>query len=86
MLIGSSRGNQVSLESDRWRAGAFTKALVEGLKGGACFANQKVVSVPLLYFHVRQAVVDLTNGKQDPTINFDSPYTTDIVFPLMRAP
>jgi WD40 repeat protein len=82
VMIASSRGNQVSLESDEWGAGAFTKALVEGLDGGACFANQKVVSVPLLYFYVRQAVMELTKGRQDPTINFDNPYTTDILFPL----
>jgi hypothetical protein len=62
----SSSGNQYSLESDEWENGAFTKALVVGLRGSADYTSDGKVSVNELDLYVAETVKILTSGRQTP--------------------
>lgn len=65
MVFTSSTGKQYSLENARWGNGAFTKALVEGLDGGADYGKGKI-TVSLLDAFVCERVKELTDNKQTP--------------------
>lgn len=67
IVMASSSGQQVSQERADWGHGAFTKALLEGLKGKAADANG-IVDLALLQRYVRQRVRTLTDGLQEPRI------------------
>jgi WD40 repeat protein len=84
VLIASSKGNQDSREDDALRAGFFTKALVDGLRGKACFVDQDLVFMPHIYLYVAPAVSAMTQGQQDPVLNFDNPFTPQIRFVLTK--
>jgi uncharacterized caspase-like protein len=67
VLFLSASGAQPSVESDQWKNGAFTKALVEGIKGKA--ANPSgYVTWGSLSVYVTSRVKDLTHGVQVPAI------------------
>ena len=66
VVLSSSAGYQTSLESPLWNNGAFTKALVEGLRGAADSQHTGRITTGLLDAYVRQRVSDLTQGKQTP--------------------
>ena len=84
VLIASSKGNQDSREDDALQAGFFTKALVDGLRGKACFVDQDLVFMPHIYLYVAPAVNAMTHGLQDPVLNFDNPFTPQIRFVLTK--
>ena len=84
VLIASSKGNQDSREDDALKAGFFTKALVDGLRGKACFVDQDLVFMPHIYLYVAPAVNAMTQGQQDPVLNFDNPFTPQIRFALTK--
>ncbi len=67
IVFASSSKAQKSLESDQWGNGAFTKALVEGLKGKADYLHKGKITVNMLDLYVSERVKELTNGKQTPT-------------------
>jgi hypothetical protein len=62
----SSSGSQYSLESDEWENGAFTKAIVDGLRGSADYTSDGKVSVNELDLYVAETVKTLTSGRQTP--------------------
>jgi uncharacterized caspase-like protein len=66
IVFTAATSKQNSLEDAQWGNGAFTKALVEGLKGAADIKNQGKITVSLLDFYVAERVKELTGGKQTP--------------------
>ncbi len=67
VVFASSMDQQLSLESQSWGNGAFTKALVEGIDGAADILDKRYITVTMLDVYVSERVYDLTMGKQTPT-------------------
>lgn len=67
VIFASSTGDQVSFEKLEWMNGAFTKALLEGLKGEAHPQKAGPISIALLESYVARRVKELTSGQQTPT-------------------
>lgn len=67
VIFTSSTGRQVSEENSEWGNGAFTKALIEGLNGGADFFKKGTVSIKQLDAYIAERVNKLTKGRQAPT-------------------
>jgi WD40 repeat protein len=69
VVFASSSSQQLSFENDVWGHGAFTKALLEGLSGGAASPGRNsVISINDLATYVSRRVEVLTDGKQSPSI------------------
>jgi uncharacterized caspase-like protein len=66
VVITSSRPGQKSQEHPSWNNGAFTKALVEGLKGKALKDRQGLITFTALDAYITQRVKELTKGTQAP--------------------
>jgi hypothetical protein len=66
VVITSSRPGQKSQEHPSWNNGAFTKALVEGLKGKALKDRQGFITFTALDAYITQRVKELTKGTQAP--------------------
>lgn len=67
VVLTSSTGNQLSLESKEWGHGAFTKAVLEGLNGRADRDVTGRVTVGMLDQYVSRRVVELTASRQLPS-------------------
>jgi WD40 repeat protein len=67
-IFMSCSAYQYSLESDEWKNGAFTKALVEGLSGKADTMNKGRVSVTGLLYYIAERVKELTENAQTPVL------------------
>lgn len=67
IVFAASTGTQVSLESPQWNNGAFTLALVEGLKGQADGKDTGRVTVNMMDLYLSERVRQLTQGSQTPT-------------------
>ncbi len=67
VVFASSTGRQYSLEDDAWGNGAFTKALVAGLDGGADVMKNGRITINGLDLYLSEEVKRLTGGKQTPT-------------------
>jgi uncharacterized caspase-like protein len=67
VMFASSTGTQLSQEKVEWGNGAFTKAVLEGLKGEAHPAKAGPISIAMLENYVSKRVKDLTVGQQTPT-------------------
>jgi WD40 repeat protein len=68
VVFASSTGNQFSLERNEWNNGAFTKSLVEGMRGAAARQGMTVISISDLEGYVSWKVKELTNGNQRPVM------------------
>ena len=66
VVFTSSGRRQYSLEDAAWGNGAFTKALLEGLKGQADLFQEEYVSVKGLDVYLNRRVRQLTNNWQTP--------------------
>lgn len=66
IVFSASTGRQYSLENPAWGNGAFTKALVEGLKGAADYRRTGRITYKMLDVYVSERVKTLTGGKQTP--------------------
>lgn len=66
IVFSASTGKQESIESKSWGNGAFTKALIAGLTGGADFRKDGVVTHQGLSYFLGQEVKTLTKGRQTP--------------------
>lgn len=66
IVFASSTGTQESIEDAAWGNGAFTKALVEGLRGSADFNRRGRVTYKQLDAYVADRVEELTKGRQTP--------------------
>ncbi len=66
VVMAASTGRQASQESAEWQNGAFTRALIEGLRGKADFRRTGRVTVNMLDLYVSERVRELTDGAQTP--------------------
>lgn len=66
VVITSSRPGQKSQEHPSWNNGAFTKALVEGLRGKAPQDRQGFITFTALDAYITSRVKELTKGTQAP--------------------
>ncbi|MBL9005765.1 MAG: caspase family protein [Myxococcales bacterium] len=66
VVMAASTGRQASQESPDWKNGAFTLALLEGLRGKADFRRTGRVTVNMLDLYVSERVRELTDGAQTP--------------------
>lgn len=67
VVFSSSTGQQFSYERAEWNNGAFTKAVLEGVGGGADFRRAGKITVNMLDAFISERVKELTGGKQTPT-------------------
>ena len=67
-FLMSSKGQEVSLEDAGLRSGVFSYYLVKGLKGGADFDRDKIVTIQELFTYVHKQVGSYTAGAQTPVI------------------
>lgn len=82
VVLSSSTGRQLSLESEAWGNGAFTKALREGLGGRADPDHSGRVTLSMLETYLRTRVTELTHGAQTPVVGKPS---VDLEFPLVLS-
>ena len=66
VVFTASTGSQYSLEDPKWQNGAFTKALVEGIKGKADYGGNGEITINMLDLYLAERVKQLTNGEQTP--------------------
>ncbi len=66
IVLASSTGSELSLESEEWQHGAFTKALLEGMAGKGLHYNPGIVTIDELNLYVKERVKELTQGLQHP--------------------
>ncbi|MEH0155451.1 caspase family protein [Limibacter armeniacum] len=68
VIMSASTGKESSYEHQDWGHGAFTFALLEGIRDGkADVSNDQLVSLRELDLYVAEKVSELTEGKQHPT-------------------
>ncbi|HKS39137.1 MAG TPA: caspase family protein, partial [Blastocatellia bacterium] len=79
VVFTSSRGQELSQESEKWGHGAFTYALIEGLGGKADLIKDGKITMKELDAFVSEMVPQLTNGAQHPITHTPEGY---INFPL----
>jgi WD40 repeat protein len=82
IVFTASTGTQKSLEDSKWKNGAFTEALLEGLKGRADYTKDTKISTKELDLYLSERVMELTNGRQTPTTAIPQ---TIISFPIVLA-
>jgi WD40 repeat protein len=67
VVLTSSSGSEASYESDQFKKGVFTHALLEGLSGLADYDRDRFVFVRELELYLSRRVPQLTSGRQHPT-------------------
>jgi hypothetical protein len=65
-VLSATQPHEQAHESKEWQHGAFTYAVVEGIKGEADFDKDKIIDTIKLFHYVERRVVKMTNGKQHP--------------------
>jgi len=84
IVFASSTGRQLSLESREWGNGAFTRALVAGLNGGADLMGRGRVTFQGLGYYVSAEVEKLTGGRQTPVVIAPPPGLPDFTLALLQ--
>lgn len=68
-IIGASGGSEFALESEQWKNGVFTAALIEGLRDKkADFDEDGSIRVSELRDYLAERVGQLTRGSQKPSV------------------
>jgi hypothetical protein len=67
IVFASSTGRERSLELDPFQHGAFTQALLEGLRGEADYTQDRFIAISELETYLAERVKALTEGRQRPT-------------------
>jgi hypothetical protein len=67
VVFSSATGRQYALENLEWGNGAFTKGLVEGIKGKADYSGTGRITVNMLDLYISERVKQLTGGEQTPS-------------------
>ena len=67
VVMTASTGKEVSQERSDWGHGAFTKAVIEGLRGKADYNSDGIVDMKEIDLYTTQRVKTLTGGSQHPT-------------------
>jgi uncharacterized caspase-like protein len=83
VVFSSATGKQYALENVEWGNGAFTKGVVEGLRGKADYRSTGRITVNMLDLYVSERVKELTKGQQTPT-TVKPPNVPDFPVALMR--
>jgi hypothetical protein len=68
VVFAASTGSQVALERPDWGNGAFTKALIEGLRGEMIPSGRGRITLEMLAHHISDRVKELTGGQQTPVM------------------
>jgi hypothetical protein len=68
VVFTSSTGNELSQELEQYKNGAFTLAVVEGMRGAAARPQTPVIMISDLQGYVSRRVRDLTKGNQKPMV------------------
>ena len=66
VVFSSATGRQYALENMEWGNGAFTKGVVEGIRGKADYKSTGRITVNMLDLYVSERVKELTKGTADP--------------------
>ena len=67
IVFSSSTGKQFSVEKENWQNGAFTEALLEGIRGMADLGKKdRYISIAELEVYLSERVKELTQGEQKP--------------------
>jgi hypothetical protein len=83
VVFSSATGRQYALENAEWGNGAFTKGVVEGIRGRADYTNTGRITVNMLDLYVSERVKQLTQGQQTPT-TVKPPNVPDFPVALLR--
>jgi len=67
VVFSSATGRQYALENKDWGNGAFTKSVVEGIRGKADYNATGRITINMLDLYVSERVKELTRGQQTPT-------------------
>jgi WD40 repeat protein len=67
VVFSSATGKQYALENVEWGNGAFTKGVLEGIRGKADYSASGRITVNMLDLYVSERVKELTKGQQTPT-------------------
>jgi uncharacterized caspase-like protein len=84
VVFTSSTGKQVSHEYERQRHGAFTWALLQGLKGAADYDKNGQITMKALDMFVSRTVPDMTDGAQHPTSTVKGGSYVDFVIAVTK--
>lgn len=68
IVFASSTGKELSQEDPTWGNGAFTKAIIEGIRGGADFKKDGLIRPSTLQSYVTERVMELTKKEQRPVV------------------
>ena len=83
VVFSSATGRQYALENMEWGNGAFTKGVVEGIRGKADYKSTGRITVNMLDLYVSERVKELTKGQQTPT-TVKPPNVPDFPVALVR--
>jgi uncharacterized caspase-like protein len=83
VVFSSATGRQYALENMEWGNGAFTKGVVEGIRGKADYKSTGRITVNMLDLYVSERVKELTQGQQTPT-TVKPPNVPDFPVALVR--
>jgi hypothetical protein len=83
VVFSSATGRQYALENVEWGNGAFTKAVVEGIRGKADYKSTGRITLNMLDLYVSERVKELTQGQQTPT-TVKPPNVPDFPVALVR--
>jgi len=83
VVFSSATGRQYAMENRKWGNGAFTKGVVEGLRGSADYKSTGRITLNMLDLYVSERVKELTQGQQTPT-TVKPPNVADFPIALVR--
>jgi carboxyl-terminal processing protease len=65
-VLAAASADEAAVEAGTWGHGAFTHAILSGLKGGADYNSDRIVDILELFHYVEASVADMTRGQQHP--------------------
>jgi len=65
-VLAAASADEAAVEAGTWGHGAFTHAILTGMKGAADYNDDRIVDILELFHYVEAKVADLTEGKQHP--------------------
>ena len=65
-VLTAAGADEAAVEAGTWGHGAFTHAILSGLKGDADYNSDRIVDILELFHFVEARVADMTNGQQHP--------------------
>jgi uncharacterized caspase-like protein len=83
VVFSSATGRQYALENVEWGNGAFTRGVVEGIRGKADYSASGRITVNMLDLYISERVKELTRGQQTPT-TVKPPNVPDFTVAMVR--